>query len=57
VIELEWRTGQIVGDFKKGMAIGTNDPRLERFTLLVHGRIDPPAIPSQAEAATESGPA
>jgi hypothetical protein len=56
-VALEWRTGKVVGDFNKGMAIGTNDPKLPSFVVGVHGRIEPPAIPPQAEATTKSRPA
>jgi hypothetical protein len=56
-IDLEWKTGSAIGNIKKVMSIGTNDPKLGSFVLGVHGRIEPPAIPPQAEATTKSGPA
>lgn len=43
-ITLEWKTNNAVGDYSKGATIGTNDPELSEFKLMVHGRVHNPLV-------------
>jgi hypothetical protein len=43
-IELEWKTKDMVGEFGKYAAIGTNDPNRPQFKLNVHGLVHHPVV-------------
>jgi hypothetical protein len=50
-IEVEWKTKDAVGEFKKNVTIATNDPDRPEFLLNVHGQVHSPVVvlPEPAE--------
>ena len=43
-IEVEWKTKDAVGEFSKGVTIGTSDPNHSEIKLNVHGFVHPPVV-------------
>lgn len=43
-IEVEWKTKDSVGEFSKGVTIGTSDPNHPEIRLNVHGQVHPPVV-------------
>ena len=43
-IEVEWKTKDAVGEFGKGVTIGTSDPNHMEIKLNVHGLVHPPVV-------------
>ena len=43
-IDVEWKTKQAVGEFNKGVTIGTSDPNHPEIKLNVHGMVHPPIV-------------
>ena len=56
-IEVEWKTKDAVGEFSKGVTIGTNDPNRPEFKLNVHGFVHSPVVivPEPQEGAVSIG--